>query len=282
MKIAVCAVIRMENLYVREWVEYYRDMGFDNVILYDNNADDEEKLSDIIDDYIKSGFVIVDDSFKYATNFQVKAYNNCIMKRADDFDWIIFLDLDEFLTFTQKTDVKQYLDKFEDVDEICFNWMMFDDNDLIYYDSRPVVERFTRPCPLGARYQHYTFSDNCHVKSFLHVSRNPKMRFGPHPHVAQYTTDIVMPDGSKKLNGSEPWVAEDTSAINYDVAYIRHYVMKTIDEFINRKLKKGAPDISKSRFKMRYNIGVFFKLNEKTPEKEKFIEDINNGRIKTI
>ena len=56
MKILLCAIARLENLYIREWVEYYKNLGVDNICLYDNNGDGEENFNDVIGDFIKDGF----------------------------------------------------------------------------------------------------------------------------------------------------------------------------------------------------------------------------------
>ena len=61
MKTLVCSIGRLENKYIREWVEYYKNLGFTNIVLYDNNYDGEEHFEDVIGDYIESGFVILKD-----------------------------------------------------------------------------------------------------------------------------------------------------------------------------------------------------------------------------
>ena len=55
MKILLCSIGRMENSYIREWVEYNKNLGFTNIVLYDNNYDGEENFEDVIGDYIESG-----------------------------------------------------------------------------------------------------------------------------------------------------------------------------------------------------------------------------------
>lgn len=37
MRTSVVCIARIENHYIREWVEHYKSIGFTNVILYDNN-----------------------------------------------------------------------------------------------------------------------------------------------------------------------------------------------------------------------------------------------------
>ena len=44
MKTALCAIAKNENLYIREWVEYYMKLGFSNIILYDNNNINGERF----------------------------------------------------------------------------------------------------------------------------------------------------------------------------------------------------------------------------------------------
>ena len=41
MRTCVIAIGRRENLYAREFVEHYQKLGFDNVIILDNNYGDE-------------------------------------------------------------------------------------------------------------------------------------------------------------------------------------------------------------------------------------------------
>ena len=41
-KVAICAIAKLENLYLREWVEYYKEMVVDNIILYDETNKETE------------------------------------------------------------------------------------------------------------------------------------------------------------------------------------------------------------------------------------------------
>ena len=42
MKIANCLLVKNENNYIKEHIYYYKSIGYDNVILYDNNDIDGE------------------------------------------------------------------------------------------------------------------------------------------------------------------------------------------------------------------------------------------------
>ena len=73
MRCGVCAIARLENNYIREWVEHYKNLGFINVILYDNNFNEEDDFRDVIGDYIDSGYVIYNDA-RNKVNYQNLAY----------------------------------------------------------------------------------------------------------------------------------------------------------------------------------------------------------------
>ena len=61
LKVALCAIAKNENLYIREWVEWYKNLGISKIFLYDNNELDGERFEEVINDYIKEGFVEIID-----------------------------------------------------------------------------------------------------------------------------------------------------------------------------------------------------------------------------
>ena len=95
MVTAVCAIAKLENRYIREWVEYYLTLGFDYIILYDNNDINGEDLSEPIQDYIQAKQVEIID-VRGKIGYQVEAYNNCYHRYKYQVDWILFVDIDEF------------------------------------------------------------------------------------------------------------------------------------------------------------------------------------------
>ena len=58
----------------------------------------------------------------------------------------MFYEIDEFLHLTNFTNVKQYLNqkKFKKCDSIRLNWVHMSDNNKIYYEDKPLHERFIK------------------------------------------------------------------------------------------------------------------------------------------
>ena len=57
MKVALCAIGRLENQYAVEYVEHYIKLGFDKIFIYDNNHDEEEHFEDVLQQFIDNGLV---------------------------------------------------------------------------------------------------------------------------------------------------------------------------------------------------------------------------------
>lgn len=99
MKIATCTIARMENEYICEFVDYYKLMGVNKMYIYENNDIDGECLSDVLQPYIDEGFVELID-FREGHRFVqvvLDAYEDCYKNHGNEYDWILFIDPDEYL-----------------------------------------------------------------------------------------------------------------------------------------------------------------------------------------
>ena len=47
MKSCIVAIARLESPYIIEWIEYHLKLGFDKIVIYDNNWDKKENLIDV-------------------------------------------------------------------------------------------------------------------------------------------------------------------------------------------------------------------------------------------
>ena len=56
-RVCLCTVAKEENKYIREFVEHYKKYDIDKIYIFDNNDKNGEKFEEVINDYIKIGFV---------------------------------------------------------------------------------------------------------------------------------------------------------------------------------------------------------------------------------
>lgn len=252
MKVALCLIAKMENHYIKEYVEYYKNIGFDNIILYDNNDIDGEKFEDVINDHIKSGFVILKNVRGYK-NYQKYAYKHCYNEYKNNFDWIAFFDSDEFIEFEDKTEtIKSFLQKqiYSNFNVIRLNWKVFDDNDIIKINNNYSIKRFT----------HCVGINSSQCKSIIRTNINEPIFYA---HGIKNDNIPACNVLGEPCNNS----SNKLDTINWSIAWINHYRLKTIEEFIRKNMiRKDMVDANNYKSDLDY----FWKSNKKTKEKEEF------------
>ncbi|MAT50670.1 MAG: hypothetical protein CMK32_05750 [Porticoccaceae bacterium] len=102
-KLAICAIVKDEGDYIREWIEFHRIQGVGHFIIYDNGSSDT--TLEILREYCDEGIVdlIPWPNFSVSLNPQFAAYAHCAHAYAALAEWIAFIDVDEFL-FSDSTD----------------------------------------------------------------------------------------------------------------------------------------------------------------------------------
>ena len=91
-KVVICAIAKQENLYIKEFVEYYRNLGIKKIFLYDNNELNGEKFEEVLSDHINGGFVEI-NNYRGKLSPQREAYTDCYINNNNKFDWFAFYDI---------------------------------------------------------------------------------------------------------------------------------------------------------------------------------------------
>lgn len=258
MKSMLCCIGRMENDYIKEYVEYYKNyVGVTNICLYDNNRDGEEDFNDVIGDYIKDGYVILKDYRNIKEPCQLRAYKECYEEYKNDYDWFLFFDIDEFLTLGMNMNLHSYLamKNFKTFDMIHVNWLLFGDGGQLYNDGKPLLQRITQPLDFNMTTL-YDFPDNFHVKSIVR---------GGLDSIEWKTAHTPIING-RCCNGFGIEIDPKSPFTPYDyrLSALLHFTTKTASEFadkVNRGFCDGNPISKKSMIEM------FFQRNEVTQEK---------------
>ena len=143
IKVCLCTPGKNENKYIKEFVEHYKNYGADKIFLYDNNDLDGEFFEQEISNYINDKFVEV-VNFRGKKKALLLMMNDCYRKNFRNYDWLIFFEIDEYIYLKDFTNIKEYLNstKFIKCQKIHLNWVFHTDNNLLYYENRPLKERF--------------------------------------------------------------------------------------------------------------------------------------------
>lgn len=261
MKNAVVAIQRLEGKYIREWTNHYLSLGFDLVILCDNNKDgDAEDISSILQDLIEDKKVIIED-YRNKVRAQMLAYCDMYVKYGSEYN-LLYVDIDEFLTFKCHSNINEFIGSIpSDWQCVVFNWMTFGDSGHIYADySKGVQERFKEQ-RIGVKSQ-YSFDDDHHIKSLVKGGLD-KVQFIGNPHIPATPLKVYNAVGNRC--DQSPF-----QPIDWSVAYIKHYTTKSLQEYIENKLMRGTGDRSYEMFLQTYG-NRYFKINDWTEEKQQYI-----------
>ena len=263
IKIALCVIAKLENRYIREFVEFYQKMEVDKIFLYDNNNPDEEKFDEVISDYMDSGYVKVID-FRGIERAQHRAYKECYENNYKVYDWFIYFDVDEFIYLKDFNDIKSFVNhkRFKDCERIHFNWVMYTDNNLLYYDNRPVLERFTEKEPNARKYKS---GGSQEIKSIIR---------GKNPNVNVHCIHVI--DKNLKVCdgfGNRKQVVDlRTLHSDYEYYYLRHFYSKSTEEFIDKIMRTDAVHAQNLGTQL-YKIKRYFTYSTVTKEKLDLIEN---------
>lgn len=270
MKVALCVCGRLGNRYVSEYVKHYKNLGFGHIYIGDNNRDGEEKFKDVLQSDIDENFVTLYD-YRHLTAFTDLIYTyftDMYNKLSNEYDWIAFFDMDEFLTLVKDTNIKDYLSRkcFKNANQILINWKTYTDNDLIYDDGRPCLERFITPMDINKYVQYGDIKENQHIKCIVRTKiANVKCES------VHYLSAELLENTTYNNCGTK--IMPDTyQEINYELSYIKHFFTKTIDEFINNRIKKW---VNWDFHNFVFTLNNFFKVNNLTQEKINYL--IQNG-----
>ena len=272
MKVALACCGRLENRYAVEFVEYYKQLGFDHIYIADNNHDNEEHFEDVLQSYVDDNFVTI-YNYRFIDEWIHYAYYLSIYcEISNNYDWVAFYDFDEYLTLVEDNNIKDYLsrDCFKNVNQILINWKTYTDNNLVYDDGRPCLERFTTPMELNKKAEpnDWCITNMC-VKTIIRTNIKDLEYATNHC----FTNELLK---TTTCNNCGEFITNLTyfQPINYTLAYIKHFPTKTIEEFIKYKQIRGT-GIPHDEDIEWTSLDRFFKYNDITEDKLKYLKEHN-------
>ena len=177
--VRICTVIKDEESYLEEWLDYYRLLGFSHVYLYDNSDDfvlrrypqwyEQTRLNatDGIGSYpvpddiipsntkemrISSQFVTVLHRPGFYQHMQEALFNECAEHLRQEYSgttdklWIAFYDADEFLVFEKSykySNIQEFLKDYGVFGgSLQINWQVFGTSGEETFEDKPVTRRF--------------------------------------------------------------------------------------------------------------------------------------------
>ncbi len=244
MAVALVGIVKNEGKFVAEWLAHYVNLGFDKIIVYNNDSIDD--TAQICRRAAKIFPIeVIDWPSVSGQSPQVTAYNHAKGLLAD-FEWVAYFDCDEFLVLHQDNNIKEFLERYQpDVGAIGINWVTFGSSGLLVANYGLVTETFFLG---GSR----TWGNNRHIKTIARVSMMESM--GIHDCLLS-AGHYVHPNGEVLTMPTKRGISE---AAEHSIAQLNHYQVKSKEDF-DEKMRKGrAGKKDTSAGKIRANPEEFF------------------------
>ena len=224
--------VRNEARDIAEWMAFHKAAGFTTQIIFDNNSTDATRS------LVQAAGRLFDVHYHHwgqtDHKYQVDAYFTACHLYRHDFDWIAFIDSDEYLVTAGQSPISDFLAGFGACGGIGVSWAIYGSNGYETWPDIPVIEAFTRRSEAG-------FFPNRHIKSIV---RPLAVESCDNPHWFNLNAPYVAPSGQPLT-----WLASPEGEVvrgltknlpDYSRCRINHYFTRSRAHWIE-KVRRGYP-----------------------------------------
>lgn len=228
---SICLIIRDENEYLEEWLNWHIRQGVQHFYIYDHGSKYSVKeFIKTLSVAVKERVTVIDFGGKHDFA-QHEAYNDCIEKYETESKWIGFIDSDEFVRIKNGKTLSEFLMDYEEYAGVFMAW--------IIYGANGYKEKQNLPC--RRRFLNVTHSRSSEDlgKVFIQPQLFSYMMIHNGYPKAGY---IVVDEHKEPLQEAAIFKHNSTT----DYVCVDHYYTKSYEEWLN-KIKRGACDPYYSR-----------------------------------
>jgi len=267
-KILMCAIVKNEEAYIDEWVDYHHALGFDKFFIYDNSAKFEmrtwgERMGNHVD---MKHFPIIENS-------QPRSYLDCagrgiVKDRLVEnvtYTWVAFFDIDEFLVLRKHENVHEFLSEHLKSGSLGISWTIMETTeDDVLYSPIPVTKRF--------QYHRKVLPKERIYKTIVKLS-DMYLEFGEEGGVHNF----LVKNGKA---GAYAAITHDTSGRYWtgffhpragvrDVASLYHFHQKSYKEYVEKRMRGSAYSNKWFDKKLNASLALFDEALEDVPSNQK-------------
>ena len=245
-RLAIGAIVKNEFPYLLEWIAYHKLQGVSRFYIADNDSSDN--TSELLLALHDLGEVRVIPYPMVGDNpSQLRAYSMMLQKYHNDYDWIAFIDADEFIAPTDaSTNFAEYLSSIpEEVGALALNWAIYGSAGHKDFKDDLTINRFNRRAEKD-------FHINNHFKSVVSSKAFFSAPLNPHRFHLSEDFKFVHTNMSEVMRHETLGIKVSSSVI-WDSFRLNHYNIRSSEEFFDRKATRGLAD----SVRVRNNVAFF-------------------------
>lgn len=139
-------MIKDEQDYLKEWIEYHLNVGIADIYLYEDDIAKSTSHEEVCKEYpnVHLGkFTDLVKPHKRLRNKQCELFNAFLREYHEKVDYVAFIDVDEFIAFGDGYVMEDLINACDKRGAIILPWRCFGANGLIENPTHKVVETFT-------------------------------------------------------------------------------------------------------------------------------------------
>lgn len=223
MRVALCGIIKDEARDIAEWVLFHLLTEVDAVLVYDNGSRDGTRS--VLERWSADHDIRVIDWPERPG--QLTAYRHATITFGQEFDWIVFLDGDEFILCRRGAGRLRAHLEAADADAVALNWLCYGSSGVEDSFGRLVLSTFLNRGPKR-------MGTNRHVKSAV----RPREVRGV---VNAHFFDLRNPGRYRDLLGASPEWEKPGKMLEVprsELIRVNHYITRSRAHF-RAKLARG-------------------------------------------
>lgn len=219
-KFGLMAMHRNEAPYLLEWIAYHRLLGFEQIVLYDNDSNDASAR--ILAPLAQAGIVNV-RRWRSRHRQQIKAHNDALKRLRGHVEWCLYADIDEFLTLDTGRTLDDILPGEPDISGIGIPWRIYTAAGKQHRGTELTIERFTRAVTMNDR----------HVKSLVRLRDVSSMGV----HIPEAFQGRLIDIGGTEIDPRTEGILHRPAT---GIARINHYFTRSWEEFQFKRARGRA------------------------------------------
>lgn len=234
LRLGLAGIVKNESDALLEWIAFHRVLGIQHFFIADNESTDGTRQ--LLEALQQSGAIdeVIDVPTLPGCKPQLPAYDALLSKAKDRCDLIAFLDADEFLVPNDGAStlhpLMERIFADADVSALALNWMNFGSGGQIFFEGGLVIERFTKHAKAEFGVHH-------HIKTILRPHQGLSFN---NPHYVNLISGKYVNTKGEVLENHHRHGKGLSSTICWEGAQVNHYAVKSLEEFLVGKSRRGS------------------------------------------
>ena len=236
--LAFACIVKNEQRYLEEWIEYGRLVGAEHFYVYLNECDETEgePSRPVLAPYEERGWVTV-VKWCIPAPLQIPAFNDALSRFGEHTKWMAFVDIDEYVVpqesaVSGSNTLQTLLPPFEIYGGLYVHWLLFGANGHVERPDASTMVSYTSRLRQSAKGQKHEYG-----KSFVRPGRAV---FNQSIHVPMFHQPYFGVDTDHIPLRQTGTRKDKAQRVTHTMLAINHYQTRSKEEYIAKNLRGRA------------------------------------------